>query len=257
MGGSMMCCRVINQWISLPMRSTRCECLIGDPRVAYRERPTQEVEFNHKHRKQTGGSGQYAHVVGKLVPLPDDAEEPYEFVNEISQGRIPKEYIPAVDAGFKRAIVKGPLCECEVVGVQMILEDGTFHDVDSSERAFETCGFNCMRDALKRANIVLQEPIMKLEVEIPGEYQGPVAGHLSGKRGVITQTDTRNGTCVILAEIPLVTMFDYANELRSMTQGKGTFSMEFAKYRPVPNSLQEEVVTRRREELKERMAMAH
>ena len=238
-------------------REYRCECIIGDPRVAYRERPTQEVEFNFKHRKQTGGSGQYAHVVGKLVPLPDDADEPYEFVSEISQGRIPKEYIPAVDAGFKRAIVKGPLCECEVVGVQMILEDGTYHDVDSSERAFETCGFNCMRDALKRAKIVLQEPIMKLEVEIPDEYQGPVAGHLSGKRGVITQTDTRNGTCVLLAEIPLATMFDYANELRSMTQGKGTFSMEFAKYRPVPKSLQEDVITRRHEELKERMAMAH
>lgn len=238
-------------------REYRCECLIGDPRVAYRERPTKEVEFNHRHRKQTGGSGQYAHVVGKLVPLPDDAEAPYEFVNEISQGRIPKEYIPAVDHGFQRGIVKGPLCECEVVGVQMVLQDGTYHDVDSSEKAFETCGFDCMRDALKKAKIVLQEPIMKLEVEVPDEFQGPVAGHLAGKRGVITQTDARNGVAVLLAEVPLATMFDYANELRSMTQGKGTFSMEFLKYRPVPASLQDEVVTRRREELKERMAMAH
>jgi len=238
-------------------REYRCDCLIGDPRVAYRERPTKEVEFNHRHRKQTGGSGQYAHVVGKLVPLPDDAPAPYEFVNEVTQGRIPKEYIPAVDHGFQRAIEKGPLCECEVVGVQMILEDGTYHDVDSSERAFETCGFDCMRDALKRAKVVLQEPIMKLEVEVPDEYQGPVAGHLAGKRGVITQTEARSGIAVLLAEVPLATMFDYANELRSMTQGKGTFSMEFLKYRPIPASLQDDVVTRRREELKERMAMAH
>jgi elongation factor G len=238
-------------------REYRCECLIGDPRVAYRERPTKEVEFNHRHRKQTGGSGQYAHVIGKLVPLPDDAPAPYEFVNEVTQGRIPKEYIPAVDHGFQRAIAKGPLCECEVVGVQMILEDGSYHDVDSSERAFDTCGFDCMRDALKRAKVVLQEPIMKLEVEVPDEYQGPVAGHLAGKRGVITQTEARSGIAVLLAEVPLATMFDYANELRSMTQGKGTFSMEFLKYRPIPGSLQDEVVTRRREELKERLAMAH
>jgi len=238
-------------------REYRCECLIGEPRVAYRERPTREVAFNHRHRKQTGGSGQYAHVVGKLIPLPDDAEEPYEFVNEVTQGRIPTQYIPSVDSGFQRGIVKGPLCECEVVGVQMVLEDGSFHEVDSSEKAFEICAFDCMRDSLKKAKVVLQEPIMQIEVEVPEEYQGPVAGHLSGKRGVITQTYARQGTCVILAEVPLSTMFDYANELRSMTQGKGTFSMEFARYRPVPANLQDEVIARRKAELEERMAMVN
>lgn len=237
-------------------REYRCECIIGDPRVAYRERPTKEVSFNFKHKKQTGGSGQYAHVVGRLVPLGDDAEEPYEFVNEITQGRIPSQYIPKVDQGFKRALEKGPLCECEVVGVQMILEDGSYHDVDSSEMAFDICGFNCMRDTLKKAKVSLQEPIMKLEIEAPEEFQGPIAGHLSSKRGVISSAESKQGTSVILAEVPLAEMFDYANELRSMTQGKGGFSMEFSRYRPVPMSMQDDVIEQRREQMKERMAMA-
>ncbi|MGE3316611.1 MAG: elongation factor G [Planctomycetaceae bacterium] len=238
-------------------REYNCECLVGEPKVAYRECPTKAVEFNFKHKKQTGGSGQYAHVVGKLVPLPEDAAMTYEFVNEISQGRIPKEYISPVDEGFKRALVKGPLCECEVVGVQMVLQDGSYHDVDSSEMAFNVCGFNCMRETLKNAKMALQEPIMKLEVEVPEEFQGPVTGHISSKRGLITSTEARQGTSVILAEVPLANMFDYANELRSMTQGKGGFSMEFARYKLLPGNLQDEVVARRRAEKEERMAVAN
>jgi len=238
-------------------REYKCECLVGEPKVAYRECPTKEVEFNFKHKKQTGGSGQYAHVVGKLVPLPEDSAVPYEFVNEVTQGRIPKEYIPPVDAGFKRALEKGPLCECEVVGVQMILEDGSYHDVDSSEMAFNICGFNCMRETLKKAKMALQEPIMKLEVEVPEEFQGPVTGHISSKRGLINSTEARQGTSVILAEVPLANMFDYANELRSMTQGKGSFSMEFSRYKMMPANLQDEVIARRRAEKEERMAVAN
>ncbi|MCH7688142.1 MAG: elongation factor G, partial [Planctomycetes bacterium] len=237
-------------------REYNCDCLVGEPRVAYRERPTKEVAFNHRHKKQTGGAGQFAHVVGRMVPLPDEAEETYEFVNEIKQGRIPTQYIPAVNAGFKRALVKGPLCECEVVGVQMILEDGSYHDVDSSEKAFNTAAFNCMRNVLKTAKVALQEPIMKLEVEVPQEYQGPVSGHLSSKRGLITSSEVRQKTSVILAEVPLATMFDYANELRSMTQGKGSFSMEFAKFKQVPANLQDEVIARRKAALEERLALA-
>ncbi|HLX78743.1 MAG TPA: EF-Tu/IF-2/RF-3 family GTPase, partial [Acidimicrobiales bacterium] len=238
-------------------REYKCECLIGEPKVAYRECPTKPVEFNFKHKKQTGGSGQYAHVVGKVVPLPEDSPVTYEFVNEVTQGRIPKEYIKPVDEGFKRALEKGPLCECPVVGVQAILEDGSYHEVDSSEMAFNICGFNCLRDTLKKAKMALQEPIMKLEVEVPEEFQGPVTGHLSSKRGIITSTEVRSGTSVILAEVPLATMFDYANELRSMTQGKGSFSMEFSRYKQVPASLQDDVVARRRAEKEERMAMAN
>ena len=238
-------------------REYKCECMIGEPKVAYRECPTKPIEYNYRHKKQTGGSGQYAHVVGRLEPLPEDSAVTYEFVNDVVQGRIPKEYIKPVDEGFKRAREKGPLCECPVVGVRAFLEDGSYHDVDSSEMAFNICGFNCMRETLKKAKMALQEPIMKLEVEVPEEYQGPVTGHLSSKRGIITSTEVRSGVSVIEAEIPLATMFDYANELRSMTQGKGSFSMEFSRYKQVPGSLQDEVVARRRAEKEERMAMAN
>ena len=231
------------------------ECIVGNPRVAYREMPTREVEFNYKHKKQTGGSGQYAHIVGKLVPLPVDSAIAYEFVNDVTGGRIPKEYIKPVDEGFQRAIVKGPLCECEVVNVQMILQDGGYHDVDSSEMAFGICAFDCMRETLKKAGIGLLEPIMKLEVEVPEEYQGNVTGHLSSKRGVVGSSETNLGMATIIAEVPLAMMFDYANEVRSMTQGKGTFSMEFARYQMLPRNLVEEVVEKRKKEKAERAAM--
>ncbi len=245
-------------------REYRCEVLVGEPKVAYKECPTREVEFNHKHKKQTGGSGQYAHVVGKMAPLDensvDEDGEPftgtYQFINSISQGRIPSQYIPAVNKGFQRALKKGPLCECEVVGVSADLMDGTYHDVDSSEKAFETCGWQTMRDALQKASPALLEPIMLLDVEVPDEYQGPVTGHISSKRGLIVNTENREGTAYILAEVPLASMFDYANELRSMTQGKGGFSMEFAKYKQVPRNIQEEVVERRRKEKQERLQTA-
>lgn len=233
-------------------REYKCECIVGEPRVAYRECPTKPVEYNFKHKKQTGGSGQYAHVVGKIEPLGEDAEAPYEFENNITQGRIPKEYIPAVDHGFQRALVKGPLCECEVVGVKASLEDGSYHDVDSSEKAFDTCAFNCMRESLQKAKMALLEPIMNLEIEVPEEFQGPVTGHLSGKRGLINNSEVNQGTSVVLAEVPLSNMFDYANELRSMTQGKGSFTMEFAKYKQAPSNVQEEVVERRRKEREEK-----
>ena len=235
-------------------REYKCECLVGEPKVAYRETPTKEVEFNYKHKKQTGGSGQYAHIVGKLFPLEEGAPENYRFDNEVTQGRIPKEYIPGVEFGMGRALPKGPLCECEVTGVGIALHDGSYHDVDSSLMAFEVCGFNCMREILQKCGMALLEPIMKLEVETPDEFQGPVTGHLSSKRGVITGSDVRMGVAVINAEVPLANMFDYANELRSMTQGKAGFTMEFARYKQVPRSIQDEIVERRRAEKKERAA---
>lgn len=233
-------------------REYRCEVTVGEPKVAYKEMPTKTVEYNYKHKKQTGGSGQYAHVVGKIYPLEENADPTFQFNNKISQGRIPGQFIPAVEDGFVRALTKGPLIECEVVRVGADLEDGSYHDVDSSEKAFETCGWACMRESLEKAGMVLLEPIMRLEVEAPEEYQGSITGHLSSKRGVITSTDTREGTAYINAEIPLAAMFDYANELRSMTQGKGGFSMEFGAYKQVPKNIQEEVVERRRKEKAER-----
>ena len=227
-------------------REYKVECIVGEPKVAYKETPTKAVDFNYKHKKQTGGSGQYAHIVGKMTPLPDNAKETFVFLNEVTQGRIPKEYIPPVEDGMRISLVKGPLCECEVVGVQIQLEDGSYHDVDSSEMAFRICGQSAMREILKDAKLGLLEPIMKLEVEVPEEYQGGVCGHLSSKRGLITETATNMGLGVINAEVPLAEMFDYANELRSMTQGKGGFTMEFCKYKLLPRSLQDDVVEKRK-----------
>lgn len=235
-------------------REYRCEVNIGEPKVAYKEMPTKDIEFNYKHKKQTGGSGQYAHVVGKLKTLPEGSEEEHVLNNNISQGRIPSQFIPAALAGFKRALEKGPLIESEVVYAEIDLDDGTYHDVDSSEKAFETCGWQAIRDALSKASVALLEPIMLLEVEIPDEFQGSVTGHISSKRGLVNSADTREGTCYIVAEVPLANMFDYANELRSMTQGKGGFSMEFARYSQVPRSIQSEIVERRRKEKEERLA---
>ena len=240
-------------------REYNVECEVGPPRVAYKERPTKSYTYDYKHKKQTGGSGQYAHVKGNLEPMTEEemneAEEPFEFVNEVTQGRIPREYIPAVEKGFRRGIVKGPLGEFEVVGVRMILNDGSYHDVDSSEMAFNTAGFACMREALQRSAIKLQEPIMKLEIECPEEFQGPVTGHVSSKRGMIVDSATKSGTAIVEAEVPLAEMFDYANELRSMTQGKGNFSMEFAKYAQVPANIQEEVLKQRQEQQEAKAAM--
>ena len=170
-------------------------------------------------------------------------------------GRIPKEYIPAIDEGFQRALPKGPLAECEVVKVQMTIEDGSYHDVDSSDMAFNICGFDCMREALKKSKMTLLEPIMKVEIEVPSEYQGSVTGHLASTRGVISSSTVRQGVCYIEGEVPLATMFDYANELRSMTQGKGGFTMEFAAYRQVPKSLQEEIINKRKADKEAKLAM--
>lgn len=246
----------LDVYIERIRREYKCECVVGEPRVAYRECPSKLVEFNYKHKKQTGGSGQYAHIVGRIEPLEEGGDESYEFEDKVTGGRIPKEYIPKVNDGFRRALQKGPLAECEVVGVRAILEDGSYHDVDSSEMAFNIASFNCMREQLKKAEMALQEPIMKLEVEAPDEFQGQITGHLSSKRGVINSAEVRQGAVVIIAEVPLSSMFDYANELRSMTQGKGSFSMEFSRYLRVPRSLQDEIVARRRAEKEQRMAMA-
>lgn len=230
-------------------REYKCECLIGEPRVSYRERPTKPVDFNHKRAKQSGGSGQYGHVVGRMEPLPDDAEDVFEFVNEVTGGRIPREYIPACENGFRDQIAKGPLGEYEIVGVKIILKDGTFHDVDSSDMAFRLCAQEAMREAiLPKCGMALLEPIMLLEIETPDEFQGGVTGHLSSKRGIVTSSEVTDGNCIILAEVPLAEMFDYANEIRSMTQGKGTFSMEFMCYRQTPKNIQEDVLAKRRKE---------
>jgi elongation factor G len=231
-------------------REYKVECVVGAPKVSYRETPTKETPYNYKHRKQTGGSGQYAHVVGVMVPLPPDSPEPYIFENEVTGGRIPNEFIPSVDKGFRRALAKGPIAGYEVIGVKMVLQDGSYHDVDSSDLAFQICGFDAFRETFRKAEPVLLEPIMKVEVEVPTEFQGPVTGGISSKRGVILGSEGRSDFAVIEAEVPLSEMFGYSNDLRSMTQGKGTFSMEFLKYQRMPTRLQEELVKKSQQDAK-------
>lgn len=219
---------------------------VGPPQVSYREAPTQVVEFNYRHRKQTGGSGQYAHVIGKLIPLPEDAGMDYEFENKVTGGRIPTEYIPSCDKGFQAAKGKGALAGYEVVRVKMLLEDGTSHSVDSSDLAFQVCARDAFIDAYRRSKPTLLEPVFSVEVEAPIEFQGQVVGDLSSRRGIIHGTEVRQGTVVVTADVPLARMFGYATDLRSATQGKGTFSMEFCCYRPAPRDVQEEIIAARK-----------
>ena len=223
-------------------REQKIELEVGAPQVTYREAPTQEVEYNYKHKKQTGGSGQYAHVIGRLVPLPADAPEDYEFENLVKGGRIPTEFIPSCDKGFQSARGKGPLAGFEIVRVKMVLEDGTHHSVDSSDLAFQVCARDAFIDAFRRAKPALLEPIVKVEVEAPTQFQGNIVGDLSARRGLIHSTEAKQNICVIGAEVPLARMFGYATDLRSATQGQGTFTMEFSCYRQAPRDVQEEVI---------------
>jgi len=223
-------------------REYKANVVVGRPKVQYREAPTTEAAFNYKHKKQTGGAGQYAHVVGKLVPLGLDAGKDYEFENAVTGGRIPTEYIPSVDKGFQMARSRGPLAGFEVVGAKMILEDGSYHPVDSSDLAFQICARSAFRQAVRDAHPVLLEPIMKVEIEVPTAFQGSVTGDLSSRRGLITDSAVRPNATVVMAEVPLANMFGYATDLRSLTQGQATFSMEFACYRRMPPNIQADVI---------------
>jgi elongation factor G len=224
--------------------------VVGAPKVSYREAPTKEAAFDYKHKKQTGGSGQYAHVVGRLVPLGESVEETYEFEDNVSGGRIPREYIPAVNKGFKHALRKGPLAGYEIVGCKMCLDDGTYHDVDSSEMAFRIAAEAAFRQAFLAAGPVLLEPLMAVEVETPGRFQGAIVGDLNARRGVVHATENRGSYALIRAQVPLAAMFGYATVVRGLTQGMGTFSMELVRYGRVPARIAEEIIAARRAESK-------
>jgi elongation factor G len=225
-------------------REYKANVIVGQPKVQYREAPTVETPFNYKHKKQTGGAGQYAHVVGRLVPMEPNGETPYEFENDVTGGRVPTEYIPSVDKGFQMARAQGPLAGFEVVGVKMVLEDGSSHAVDSSDMAFQICARAAFRQVVREAKPVLLEPIMAVEVEVPGEFQGGVTGDLASRRGLITDSEAKGNVVIVKAEVPLANMFGYSTDVRSMTQGRGNFTMEFACYRRTPQSVQEEVIAR-------------
>jgi elongation factor G len=235
-------------YIERMRREFKAELTVGVPKVSYREAPTIQAEFNYKHRKQTGGSGQYAHVIGRLIPLPEGAESSYEFEDNITSGRIPTEYIPAVNKGFQAAMKKGPLAGYEIVGCKMCLDDGSYHSVDSSEMAFRIAARDAFIEAFKKSRPCLLEPIMKVEIEIPGEFQGPVVGDLNSRRGIILGTETRDSYSVVRAEVPLASMFGYATVIRGMTKGTGTFSMEMSRYAKVPAKISDEILEQHRQQ---------
>ena len=232
----------LNIYIERMKREFKCEVDVGQPQVAYRETITKSVAYEYTHKKQTGGAGQFAKVVGKFNPLPVEEEKNYEFISKITGGRIPKEYIPAVDKGFQEQMKKGPLIGFPIVGVQAILSDGAYHDVDSSELAFKICAMTAFREHFSKARPAVLEPIMKLEVSAPDEFQGNVIGQINQRRGMIKNTHSQNKFVTIEAEVPLAEMFSYSTELRSATQGKGEFTMEFARYSQVPRNIQEELI---------------
>lgn len=229
-------------------REYKASVIVGQPKVNYRECPTLSTDYDYKHKKQTGGSGQYAHIVGRLSPLPEDSDQRFVFSNNTVGGSVPKEYIPGVEKGLKESIDKGPLGGYQVINVKFDLDDGGFHPVDSSEMAFKIAARGAFKEAFLASKPCLLEPIMKVEVETPTEFQGTVQGDLSSRRGFLLGSDMRNDYTVLLAEVPLSEMFGYSTDLRSKTQGKASFTMEFAKYRPVPQSIQEQIVSRYREE---------
>jgi elongation factor G len=229
-------------------REYKAEVIVGQPKVNYREAPGRASTFDYKHKKQTGGSGQYAHIVGTLTPLPEDSDIGFVFNNKTVGGSVPKEFIPGVEKGLKEAIDKGPLAGCQVIGCQIDLLDGGYHPVDSSEMAFKIAARAAFKEAFLASKPVLLEPIMRVEVETPVDFQGPVQGDLSSRRGLLLGSDMRDDYAVILAEIPLSEMFGYSTDLRSKTQGKAGFSMEFARYRPVPTNIQEQVSAKHKED---------
>nr|AIF01498.1 translation elongation factor G (fusA, GFM, EFG) [uncultured marine group II/III euryarchaeote KM3_149_A03] len=218
------------------------------PQVSYREAPTVAMEFNYKHRKQTGGSGQYAHIVGTLGLLPSNAEEEFLFEESIVGGKIPKQFIPSVERGFRDQLLKGPIAEFPVIGLHVTINDGSYHEVDSSDKAFQTCAQACFRENFRKTKPVLLEPIMKVEVECPQTYQGAITADLSSRRGIIASSEARDDTIQISGQVPLAEIFGYATNLRSLTQGQGTFSLELHTYRRVPTSIQEEIVADRAEQ---------
>ncbi|HLD08108.1 MAG TPA: elongation factor G [Candidatus Peribacterales bacterium] len=224
-------------------REFKVECNSGTPQVAYRETITKEVDHEEKYIKQTGGRGQYGHVVMKVSP--QEAGKGYEFINSIVGGKIPREFIPAVDKGIKETLTRGIMAGFPIVDVKVELYDGSYHDVDSSEMAFKTCAAIGMTNACRKGNPVLLEPIMKVEVVTPENFLGDVMGDLNSRRGMIKETGDRGNAKTIVAEVPLAAMFGYATSIRSLTQGRASFSMEPSHYYQVPRNVADEIIKQR------------
>jgi len=220
-------------------REYNCEVNVSQPEVAYRETITQRADFNYTHKKQTGGSGQYGRVAGFMEPLPD---KDYEFVDAIKGGAIPNEFIPSCDKGFKKAVEKGSLIGFPVVNVRVTINDGQYHPVDSSDIAFQTAAIGAFREGYAKAKPCILEPIMKVSISGPTEFQGNMFGLINQRRGVIIDTTDENNTSTVNAEVPLSEMFGFSTILRSSTQGKAEFTMEFLKYGKVPNAVADALI---------------
>ncbi|WP_274380748.1 elongation factor G [Nesterenkonia muleiensis] len=230
-------------------REFKVEANVGKPQVAYRETIKKKVEkVEYTHKKQTGGSGQFAKVQVDFEPLETTEDELYEFQNAVTGGRIPREYIPSVDAGIQDAMQLGVLAGYPLVGVKATLRDGAYHDVDSSEMAFKMAGSQVFKEGVKRANPVILEPLMAVEVRTPEEYMGDVIGDLNSRRGQIQSMDDASGVKVVKASVPLSEMFGYIGELRSRTQGRAVFTMSFDSYAEVPKAVSEEIIEKSRGE---------
>ncbi len=225
------------------LREFKVEANVGKPQVAYRETIRKNVDVENKYARQSGGKGQYGHV--KIRVFPNEAGKGYEFVNKVVGGAIPKEYIPAVDAGIQGAMQSGVLAGYPVVDIKVELYDGSYHEVDSSEMAFKIAGSMALKDALRKANPVILEPIMKVVVIVPETYMGDVIGDLNSRRGQIQGMEARNGVEEIRAMVPLSEMFGYATDLRSKTQGRGQYTMEPSHYSEVPKSVAEDIMSKR------------
>jgi len=225
------------------LREFKVEANVGKPQVSYKETIRKTVEVENKYARQSGGKGQYGHVVMTVEPL--EPGSGYEFVNKIVGGAIPKEYIPAVDAGVQGAMMSGVLAGYNVVDVRVTLTDGSYHEVDSSEMAFKIAGSMAFKDACRKGDAVLKEPIMQVDVIVPEEYMGDVMGDLNSRRGQIQGMEARPGAQAIAAYVPLSEMFGYATDLRSKTQGRGQYTMQPSHYEEVPKSIQEKIISAR------------
>jgi elongation factor G len=231
----------LDVYVERMKREYKAEVTVGAPQVAYRETITQKAEFNYTHKKQTGGSGQFGRVAGFIEPM---EEGEYEFVDKIVGGSVPREYIPSCDKGFQKCLDKGALVGAHVTGVRCTITDGASHAVDSSDIAFQLAAIGGFKEAYTKAKPMIMEPIMKVAAEGPSEFQGSIMGSLNQRRGIIIGTNEEDAYTVIEAEVPLSEMFGYSTDLRSLTQGKAEFTMEFAAYRQVPKSVAEELIAK-------------
>ena len=222
------------------LREFKVEANIGAPQGSYKETIKRAVDVDHKYSKQSGGRGQYGHV--KIRVEPNEAGKGYEFKNSVTGGAIPREFIQPVDNGIREALLSGVLGGYEVVDVKVELYDGTYHDVDSSEMAFKICGSMAIKEALRKAGSTLLEPYMKVEVTVPEEYLGDVMGDINSRRGQLEGMEVAFGAQIIRAHVPLSEMFGYSTDLRSKSQGRGTYTMQFSHFEGVPNSIAEKLI---------------